>query len=77
MHAVNLDMGDWWKPTPTVISRRSAKTGLLKSWPGVISPQIAATLTKLKKSEVVALADAKLSARGWVPDNLKCEAHSK
>jgi ParB family chromosome partitioning protein len=43
----------------------------------VVSPEVAATLTKLKKSELVGMAEAKLVGLRWVPDNLKCAEQPK
>ena len=38
------------------------------------SPQIAQTMTKMKKDELVESANAKLSGLRWLPDNLKVKA---
>jgi ParB family transcriptional regulator, chromosome partitioning protein len=71
MTALNLDMADWWEPTPENYLLHVSKDRLLEVVGEAVSPQTGQTLMKLKKSELVESANAKLSGLRWLPDNFK------
>jgi ParB family chromosome partitioning protein len=71
MHALNLDMADWWEPTPENYLSHIAKDRVLEVVGEAVSPQIAQTLTKMKKGELVESAEKYLSGSRWLPKNLK------
>ena len=71
MNALNLDMADWWEPTPENYLSHVSKDRLLEVVAEAVSPQVAQTLSKMKKGELVKSANAKLSGLRWLPSNLK------
>ena len=71
MNALNLDMADWWEPTPENYLSHVSKDRILDVVGEAVSPQIAQTLTKMKKGELVESAEKYLSGSRWLPDNLK------
>ncbi len=75
MNALNLDMADWWEPTPENYLSHVSKDRLLEVMAEAVSPQVAQTLSKMKKGELVKSANAKLFGLRWLPSNL--EATSK
>ena len=71
MNALNLDMSDWWEPTAQTYLSHVGKDRIIGMVANAVSPQVAQTLTKLKKGELVKAAEAHLSGLRWLPDNLK------
>jgi ParB family chromosome partitioning protein len=71
MTALNLDMADWWQPTPENYLSHVSKDQILGVVGETVSPHIAQTLTKMKKGELVESADKYLSGSRWLPENLK------
>jgi ParB family chromosome partitioning protein len=71
MTALNLDMADWWEATPENYLSHVSKDRILEVVAEVVSPQVAQTLTKQKKGELVESASARLFGLRWLPDNLK------
>jgi ParB family chromosome partitioning protein len=73
MAALNLDMADWWEPTADTYLSHVGKDRIIGMVSDAVSPQIAQTLTKLKKGELVKAAEEHLSGLRWLPDNLKAK----
>ncbi|MEO8992028.1 MAG: chromosome partitioning protein ParB, partial [Nitrosospira sp.] len=71
MNALDIDMADWWEPTPENYLSHVSKDRLLKVVGDAASPQVAQTLTKMNRAELVEAANAKLSGLRWLPDNFK------
>ena len=71
MNALQLDMADWWEPTAETYLSHVGKDRIIGMVSEAVSPQIAQTLTKLKKGELVKAAQEHLSGLRWLPDNLK------
>ena len=71
MNALSLDMADWWAPTAETYLSHVGKNRIIGMVSDAVSPQIAQTLTKLKKGELVKAAQEHLSGLRWLPDNLK------
>ena len=71
MNALNLDMADWWAPTAETYLSHVGKDRIIGMVADAVSPQIAQTLTKLKKGELVKAAEEHLFGLRWLPDNLK------
>ena len=71
MAALNLDMADWWEPTPENYLSHVSKDRILEVVGEAVSPQVAQTMTKMKKGELVQSANVKLSGLRWLPDNFK------
>jgi ParB family chromosome partitioning protein len=74
MTALNLDMADWWEPTPENYLSHVSKDRIIEVVGEAVSPQIAQTMTKMKKGELAESANTKLSGLRWLPDNLKVKA---
>ena len=74
MNALNLDIAGLWELAPESYLSHVSKDRLLEVVGEAVSPQIAQTLTKMKKDELVEVANAKLSDLRWLPDNLKVNA---
>ncbi|PTR05634.1 ParB family chromosome partitioning protein [Nitrosospira sp. Nsp5] len=74
MAALNLDMADWWEPTPENYLSHVSKDRIIEVVGEAVSPQMAQTMTKMKKGELIESSNAKLSGLRWLPDNLKVEA---
>lgn len=71
MSALSLDMADWWEPTADTYLSHVGKDRIIGIVADAVSPQIAHTLTKLKKEELIKVAEEHLSGLRWLPDNLK------
>jgi ParB family chromosome partitioning protein len=71
MTALNLDMADWWEPTPESYLSHVSKDRILEVVGEAVSPQVAQTMTKMKKGELVESANTKLSGLRWLPDSHK------
>ena len=71
MNALNLDMADWWEPTPENYLSHVSKDKILEVVGEAVSPDIAHALTKMKKGELVESAEKYLSGSRWLPKNLK------
>ncbi|SEP42859.1 ParB/RepB/Spo0J family partition protein [Nitrosovibrio sp. Nv6] len=70
MTALNLDMADWWEPTPENYLSHLSKDRIIEVVGEAVFPQIAQTMTKMKKGELVESANTRLSGLRWLPDNL-------
>ncbi|WP_074631972.1 MULTISPECIES: hypothetical protein [Nitrosospira] len=71
MTALSLDMADWWEPTPENYLLHVSKDRIIEVVGEAVSLQIAQTMTKMKKGELVESANAKLSGLRWLPGNFK------
>jgi ParB family chromosome partitioning protein len=74
MSALSLDMADWWEPTPVNYLSHVSKDRIIAVVGEAVSPQIAQTMTKMKKGELVESANTQLTGLRWLPDNLKVKA---
>ncbi|SCY53535.1 ParB/RepB/Spo0J family partition protein [Nitrosospira sp. Nsp13] len=71
MTALSLDMADWWEPTPENYLLHVSKDRIIEVVGEAVSPQMAQTMKKMKKGELVESANAKLSGLRWLPDTFK------
>lgn len=69
--ALKLDMAEWWQPTAASYLARVSKAVALDAVKEGVSPQAAENLAKLKKDELVSLAEQRLSGKGWLPALLR------
>jgi ParB family chromosome partitioning protein len=74
MSALDLDMADWWEPTPENYLSHVAKDRILTVVTEAKSPAKADTMRGLKKEQLVQKADEELSGLRWLPGNLKAAA---
>ena len=71
MIALNLDMADWWKPTPENYLAHVSKEQILSVVTEAVSAGKADLMRGLKKQELVRKADEELSSLRWLPENFK------
>ena len=71
MIALNLDMADWWKPTPENYLSHVSKEQILSVVTEAVSAGKADLMRGLKKDQLVQKADEELSGLRWLPDNFK------
>jgi ParB family chromosome partitioning protein len=71
MTALDLDMADWWEPTPENYLSHVSKDRIIEVVKEAASPQTAHAMVKMKKGELVEAANTKLSGLRWLPGNLK------
>jgi len=69
--AVGLDMADWWEPTASNYLRQVPKALILDAVSEAVSDEATAPLTKLKKDELVAKAEALMAGKRWLPAVLR------
>lgn len=69
--AVGLDMADWWTATARSYFAQVPKARIVDAVTEAVSSEAAATLTKLKKGEAVAKAEALLTGTRWLPAPLR------
>lgn len=69
--AVGLDMADWWTATGTSYLAQVPKALIVGAVAEAVSAQAGSGLTKLKKAEVVAKAEALLAGTRWLPGPLR------
>jgi ParB family chromosome partitioning protein len=77
MTALNLDMSDWWKPTPENYLSHVSKDKILSVVADAVSIERANLMRNLRKEQLVQKADEELSGLRWLPDNFKVKAASK
>jgi ParB family chromosome partitioning protein len=65
--AVGLDMTQWWEPTAANYLGRVPKALILEAVAEGVSPNAAANLATLKKSDMAAQAEQRLAGKGWLP----------
>ena len=71
MIALNLDMADWWKPTPENYLSHVSKEQILSVVAEAVSAGKADLMRGLKKDQLPQKADEELSGLRWLPDNFK------
>jgi ParB family chromosome partitioning protein len=69
--ALNLDMADWWTPTGENYLGRVKKDQILEAISQGTGETNLEELRKLKKPELVAAAEVRLSGTRWLPEILK------
>jgi hypothetical protein len=69
--AVNLDMADWWTPTGESYLSRVKKDQILEAISEGTGETNLEELCKLKKGELAAAAEARLSGTRWLPEILR------
>jgi ParB family chromosome partitioning protein len=74
MAALDLDMADWWEPTPENYLSHVSKDRIIEVAGEAASPQTAQDMAKMKKGELVEAASTRLSGQRWLPGNLKAAA---
>lgn len=74
IEAVGLDMTRWWQPTAEGYLSRIPKARILDAVREATSPEIAATLTNLKRGECAKAAEKRLNGTGWLPSSLRGRA---
>ncbi len=77
MNALDMNMADWWQVSADSYLSHVGKGRILEVVRETVSPDMAQTMTKLKKAELVKAAEASLSGLCWLPENLKLEAQSE
>lgn len=74
-HITQLDLRDWWTTTADGYLSRIPKSRVLDAVREATSPEIAATLTSLKKGELAKAAEQRLSGKGWLPAPLQVRSN--
>jgi ParB family chromosome partitioning protein len=69
--ALNLNMTDWWKPTRASYLAAVPKSKVLEAVTEAVSAEAAATLTGMKKDQLMTAAELKLAGKGWLPRPLR------
>jgi ParB family chromosome partitioning protein len=65
--ALNLDMVQWWSPTPENYLSLVPKAQLVEAVSEAQGAQKAQEIAKLKKAEAIAFSDKALAGTGWLP----------
>jgi ParB family chromosome partitioning protein len=69
--AAGLDMREWWSATAANYFGSVPKSRVLEIVRETVSPEAAATLTKLKKESLIQAAEGKVAGTGWLPAVLR------
>jgi ParB family chromosome partitioning protein len=69
--AAGLDMREWWSATAANYFGSLPKSRVLEIVRETVSPEAAATLTKLKKESLIQAAEGKVGGTGWLPAVLR------
>jgi len=69
--AVGLNMADWWTPTAENYFAAVPKGRILDVVREAVSPEVAATLTSLKKGPLGKAAESRVAGKGWLPELLR------
>lgn len=69
--AAGLDMREWWSATAANYFASVPKSRVLEIVRETVSPEAAATLTKLRKEALTKAAEAKVAGTGWLPALLR------
>lgn len=72
--ALNLNMKEWWTPTAGQYLSQVSKAQIAEAVTEACGVNEALPLEKMKKSEAVAAAAAKLDGKGWLPPVLRARA---
>lgn len=76
MKALDMNMADWWEATGDSYLSHVSKDRIIGIVSDAVSPQIAQTLLRLKKGELVKAAEGHLTGLRWLPDNLTTASSS-
>lgn len=71
VQAAKLDMRRWWTPTVEGYLGSVPKQRILEIVREATSPEVAATLTSLKKKPLAEAAERKLAGTGWLPSTFR------
>ena len=71
--AAGLDMRTWWTATAESYLAHVSKARILEIVREAVSPEIASTLTDLKKGALAAAAERRLAGTGWLPELLRSD----
>lgn len=69
--AAGLDMRAWWTATAESYLAHVSRARILEIVREAVSPEVAATLTDLKKGALAAAAERRLAGTGWLPPLLR------
>ena len=69
--AVNLDMADWWKPTPDAYLSHVSSNRLLAVVTEAVSADAANKMVGMKKAQMVEAAALNLTNTRWVPEMMR------
>lgn len=69
--AVNLDMADWWKPTPDAYLNHVPSKRLLAVVTEAVSAEAANKMLGMKKAQMVEAAALNLTDTRWVPEMMR------
>ena len=72
--ALGLNMTAWWEPTAETYLARVSKTHILEAVKEGVTPEAAENLATLKKADLVARAEERLTGKGWLPQTLRAVA---
>jgi len=72
--AAGLDMREWWSATAENYLGGVPKARILEVVREAVSPEVAATLTSLKKGPLAQAAEKRLAGTGWLPNLLRGQA---
>jgi len=77
MNALNLDMAEWWKPSPENYLSHVSKDQILSVVIEAVSAGKADLMRGLKKDQLIQKADEELSGLRWLPKCLKVATTQK
>lgn len=69
--AVALDMADWWEATPESYLDLVPKAKIIEAVADAAGAEVAASITKMKKSEACTFAASTMLGKRWLPKALK------
>ncbi|MDM0029148.1 ParB/RepB/Spo0J family partition protein [Variovorax saccharolyticus] len=69
--ALDVDMCDWWAPTPANYLGSVSKAQLIEAVSEACGPEVAKPIAGMKKADAVAYCAAKLEGTRWLPVPLK------
>lgn len=69
--ALQVDMADWWTPTPARYLNHVSKAKMIEAVTEAKSTEAARPIEKMKKPEAIAAAAALLEGSGWLPRTLR------
>jgi ParB family chromosome partitioning protein len=73
-NAAGFDMRDWFTPTAENYLGSLPRVRILDVVREAVSPEVAATLTSLKKAPLAAAAEKRIAGTGWLPGPLRGDA---
>ena len=72
--ALQVDMAEWWTPTPARYLNHVSKAKMIEAVTEARSAEAARPIEKMKKPEAIAAAAALLEGSGWLPSTLRAYA---